>query len=153
MIGAAAGPLLGAMARAARAVPVRIWVSIAIAAVIVVAWRWDRAEQYRAGVDAEAARWAAAQAEADREAARAEARRDRTSSDISTQSDERATDAVVETRTETAAAVERVRYETQVIEVPVGCDRPLPVGVRDEFAKAIAAANAAGRQVRAERNP
>lgn len=132
-----------------RAVPLWVW----MVAVLLVAWHIDRGEQYQAGVDAEKARQVAAQLEADREAREKQDKRDQDAVQISRQSDERAQDAVVETRTETAAAVERVRYETRVIEVPVGCDRPLPVGLRDEFAKAVDAANAAGRGLRAGPNP
>lgn len=149
MTWATAWQLLKAFGGLLRAVPMWVW----LVAALLIAWHFDRGEQYQAGVDAEKARQVAAQLEADREAKAKQDERDQDAAQISRQSDERAQDAVVETRTETAAAVERVRYETRVIEVPVGCDRPLPVGLRDEFAKAVDAANAASRGLRAGADP
>ncbi len=145
---AMAGVAKGAW-RVLRAVPWWGWLALALAG----AWLWDRSSQYDAGVAAENARWVEAQREADRKAKEQQDKRDQDAAKIANQSDGRAKDAVVETRTETAAAVERVRYETRVIEVPASCDRPVPVSVRDEFAKAIATANAARGPVRAGRNP
>jgi len=129
-------------------VPLWAWAAMLLAAL----WIYDRGAQYDAGVHDANARWAAAQAEADRKAAAAQAKRDEDAARIDHGADRRAQEATVETRTETAAAVEKIRYEIRTVEVPASCTRPMPGVVRDELASAIAAANAAGGQVRAGRD-
>lgn len=131
------------------AVPWWAWLALLLA----LAWWYDRGAQYDAGVHDENARWVAAQAEADRKAREAEQKRDQESARIDQQSDERARDATVETRTETAAAVETIRYEIRTVEVPAACNRPLPGVVRDDLAAAVRAANAAGGELRAGQHP
>lgn len=131
------------------AVPWWAWLALAL----VCAWWLDRGAQYDAGVQDENARWVAAQAEADRKAREAQQKRDQESARIDQQSDERARDATVETRTETAAAVETIRYEIRTVEVPASCNRPLPGIVRDDLAAAVRAANAAGGELRAGQHP
>lgn len=132
-----------------RAIPWQAWL---VAALLLAGWRYGehRAEQATAACDA---RWEVAQAEADRKAEEATAKRDATASAVNTDTTERAHEATVETRTETAAAVERVIYETRTIEVPVGCPTALPVRVRNEGRAAVERARAAGDPMRAGRNP
>ena len=136
-----------------REVPLWVW-AVAIAAAL---WWWDRDNQFDAGVAAggaaENARWVAAQEKADREARAAEEKRDKDAAAITEKSDERAQDAVVETRTETAKAVERVHYVTREILVPAGCPVGLPDSVRDEGRAAVERARRAGSQVRAGTDP
>ena len=127
------------------AVPWWAWLVLLLAA----SWLYDRGAQYDAGVRAENARWVAAQEAANREAREAQQKRDKEAARIDDKAEGRAQEATVETRTETAAAVEKIRYEIRTVEVPASCTRPMPGVVRDELASAIAAANAAGGQVRA----
>lgn len=132
-----------------RAVPWQAWL---VAAVLLVGWRWGE-HRYDAGVAAESARWVAAQAEADRQAKAAKEKRDRVATDVSAATTERAHEATTKTRTETAAAVERVKYETRTIVVPAACPTGLPAVVRDEGRAAVERARSAGREVRAGRDP
>ncbi|HEY1035525.1 MAG TPA: hypothetical protein VGE09_11150 [Pseudoxanthomonas sp.] len=122
-----------------RAIPWQAWV---VAAVLFVGWRYGE-HRYDAGVAEENARWVDAQAKADRDAKAATAKRDKAADGVNTATTERAHQATVETRTETAAAVERVRYVTRTIEVPAGCPTALPDVVRDEGRAAVESARAA----------
>ena len=132
-----------------RAIPWQAWL---VAALLLAGWRYGehRAEQATTACDA---RWEAAQAEADRQAEEAAAQRDAAASAVNTATTERAHEATIETRTETATAVERVRYETRTIEVPANCPVGLPVRVRDEGRAAVDRARAAGNPLRTGRNP
>lgn len=141
--------ILGAIGRALRMIP---WQLYAIVALLMAGWLYG-AHQYRAGVAAERARWTAAQAAADAKARAADDARDKTSGVLSVAASQRAHDAVTETRTETAAAVERVRYVTRTIEVPAACPVGLPASVRDEGRAAVERANAAGGALRAGQHP
>lgn len=132
-----------------RAVPWQAW---AVAAVLLVGWRYGE-HRYDAGVADENARWLTAQARADAYAKAAEEARDKVAEEINTSTSDQAHEATVDTRTDTATAVERVRYEIRTIEVPAGCPTDLPAGVRDEGRAAVDRARAAGGQVRAGRNP
>lgn len=132
-----------------RAIP---WQVYAVAALLAVGWLYGQ-HQYNAGVDAENARWTDAQADADAKAKAAEATRDTTATGINTAATERAHEATVETRTETAAAVERVKYVTRTIHVPVDCPVDLPDSVRDEGRAAVERAQAAGSALRAGQHP
>lgn len=131
-----------------RAIPWQAW---AVAAVLLVGWRYGE-HLYDAGVADENARWVAAQAKADADAKAAEQARDKAAESINTSTTDQAHEATVESRTETAAAVERVRYEIRTIEVPAGCPTALPARVRDEGRAAVERARTAGSQVRAGRN-
>lgn len=132
-----------------RAIP---WQVYAVAALLLAGWLYGQ-HQYSAGVDAANARWTAAQADADREGKTAEAARDKAATGVNTAATERAHEATVETRTETAAAVERVKYVTRTIHVPADCPVALPDVVRDEGRAAVERARAAGSALRAGRNP
>jgi len=132
-----------------RRLPWQVWA----AAALVAAFWWWGGHRYNAGVAAERARWEAAQAEADRKAREAEAKRDAAAAAVNDKAAARASEAATEVRTETAAAVERVRYVTRTIDVPADCPAGLPDLVRDEGRAAVARARAAGDQVRAGRDP
>lgn len=126
-----------------RAIPWQAWL---VAAVLFVGWRYGE-HRYDAGVTAENGRWVAAQAKADADAKAAEEKRDKEAAAIDTSTTEAAHEATVETRTETATAVERVRYVTRTIEIPAGCPTALPDVVRDEGRAAVERARAAGGEV------
>lgn len=132
-----------------RAIPWQAW---AVAAVLLIGWRYGE-HRYDAGVADEKARWVAAQVKADAEAKAAEEARDKAAESINADTSQQAHEAAVESRTETATAVERVRYEIRTIEVPAGCPTALPDRVRDEGRAAVERARAAADQVRAGRNP
>lgn len=132
-----------------RAIPWQAW---AVAAVLLIGWRYGE-HRYDAGVADENARWVTAQAKADAEAKDAEEARNKAAAVVNTETSQQAHEATVETRTETASAVERVRYEIRTIEVPAGCPTALPDRVRDEGRAAVERARAAADQVRAGRNP
>lgn len=132
-----------------RAIPWQAW---AVAAVLLIGWRYGE-HRYDAGVADENGRWLAAQAKADADAKAAGEKRAKDAAAINTSTTDRAHEATVETRTETAAAVERVRYETRTIEVPANCPTGLPERVRDEGRAAVDRARAAGGPLRAGRDP
>lgn len=131
------------------AVPWWAWAALLVG----LLWLHDRGAQYDAGVQDENARWVAAQEAANREAREAQQKRDKEAARIDDKAEWRAQEATVETRTETAAAVEKIRYEIRTIEVPDSCNRPLPGVVRDDLAAAVRAANAAGGELRAGQHP
>ena len=128
-----------------RAIPWQVW---AVAAVLGAGWYYGEV-RYDAGVAAEKARWTKAQADADRQARAATEARDKAAEGVNSATTERAHEATVATRTETAAAVERVRYVTHTIEVPADCPVGLPDRVLEEGRAAVDRARAAGREVRA----
>lgn len=132
-----------------RAIPWQAW---AVAAVLLIGWRYGE-HRYDSGVADERASWVAAQAKADAEAKAAAAKQAQDAAAINNSTTDRAHEATVETRTETAAAVERVRYETRTIEVPANCPTGLPDRVRDEGRAAVDRARAAGSPLRAGRDP
>lgn len=132
-----------------RAIPWQAWV---VAAVLLIGWRYGE-HRYDAGVAAENKRWVDAQAKADADAKAAAEKRDKDAGAINTSTTERAHEASVETRTETASAVERVRYETRTIEVPANCPVGLPDRVLDEGRAAVDRARTAGGPLRAGRDP
>lgn len=122
-----------------------LWRLGAVAALGAALW-WVGHSIYDAGVQAERARWQAAQDKAAAAQQQREAEDRDTAAAVITETRESAAEVVAETRTETAAAVERVRYEIRRIEVPV--DRPLPAlpaSVLDEGRAAVARARAAQR--------
>lgn len=131
-----------------RAIPWQAW---AVAAVLLVGWRYGE-HRYDAGVADENARWVDAQAEADRQAQAAAEKRDKDAAAIDTSATVAAHEATVETRTETATAVERVIHETRTIEVPADLDRPFPGSVQHELGAAVERARAAGDPLRAGRD-
>lgn len=126
-------------------VPWQAWLFIAL----VAAFWWHGERRYDAGVSDERARWQAAQAKATAKAADKSARRDEAARAANADAGKQAAQAVTETRTQTAAAVERVRYETRTIYVPAGCPTALPDRVRDEGRAAVERARAAGSGLRA----
>lgn len=133
-----------------RRVPWQVW---AAAALLLAGWAFGHS-RYTAGVAAERARWEALQAKADREAKAAERARDAASVAVSEAAVQAGHEAVVDTRTETVAAVERVRYVTRTISVPAECPEPvLPASVHAEGRQAVERARAAGRSLRAGADP
>ena len=78
-----------------------------------------------------------------------------TAKTITADTDKRTTAVVVDTRTKTATAVERVRHETRTIVVPADCATAvlLPASVQSEGREAIERANAADRPLRGAANP
>lgn len=133
---------------ALRAIPWWAWVVFAL----IGAAYWYGERRYDAGQAAERAMWEDAQALAEKEAKADEEARDRASKAVSDESANAAQDAVVETRDETASAVERVRYVTRKIVVPADCPG-LPDSVSDEGRAAVERARAAQGPVRAAGNP
>lgn len=131
------------------AVPWWAWLVLLLA----FSWWYDRGAQYDAGVRDENARWVAVQEAANLKAQEDEHKRDKEAAHIDDKAEGRAHEATVETRTETAAAVETIRYEIRTVEVPASCNRPLPGIVRDDLAAAVRAANAAGGELRAGQHP
>ena len=127
-----------------KAVPWQAWAALAL---LLVGWRYGeiRADQRERGVRAE---YAAAQAEADRKFAAQARRLADASRRIADASERLASTASTDTRTETVAAVEKVRYVTRQIVVPAGCPVGLPDVVRDEGRAAVERARAAGGAVR-----
>ena len=128
-----------------RAIPWPVWAALLLALAV---WRYGEL-RYRAGVvDCEAAQVEALARAYSQQQART-ARRDATAAGIAEATRTQATEATIQTRTQTAAAVERVRYVTRTIEVPAGCPVGLPERVRDEGAAALARARAAAGELRA----
>lgn len=123
-----------------RAIPWQAW---AVAAVLLIGWRYGE-HRYDAGVAAENGRWMAAQAKADADAKAAAEKQAADAAAINTSTTDRAYEATVETRTETAAAVERVKHIVRTIEVPAGCPTQLPVEVSEEGRRAVERARRAG---------
>lgn len=148
-IAAGAGKVAKGIGKFLQAVPLWVWLAVAIAGT----WWWDRGAQYDAGVAAAEAQCALDNATADAEAKAAQDTRDKEGHGIDKASDERAADAVLDTRTATAKAVETIRYEIRTIEVPAGCPTGLPDRVRDEGRAAVERARAAGAEVRKGRDP
>lgn len=132
-----------------KAVPWQVWAALAL---LLVGWRYGemRADQRERDVRAE---YAAAQAEADRKFAEQARRLADASRRIADATGRLASTASTDTRTETAAAVEKVRYVTRQIVVPAGCPVGLPDVVRDEGRAAVERARAAGGAVRTGGNP
>ena len=99
--------------------------------------------------------YAALEAAANDAQAKQAAKDAETAKDITADTDKRTTAAVVDTRTKTATAVERVRYETKTIVVPADCDSALrlPDIVQSEGRQAIERANAAHRPMQRAGNP
>lgn len=131
-----------------RAIPWQVW---AVAALLGAGWYYGDV-RYEAGVAAENTRWTKAQAKADREAKAATEGRDKAAEEVNSASDERGHAATVETRTETAAAVERVNHEMQRAAVPADCPGTLPERVQQEGRAAVDRARAAGDSLRTGRD-
>lgn len=128
-----------------KAVPWQAWVALAL---LILAWRYGDfvADAREREVRAE---YAAVQAEADRKFAEHAQRMASAARRIADASVRLAAAASTDTRTETAAAVEKVRYVTRQIVVPAGCPVGLPDVVRDEGRAAVERARAAGGAMRA----
>lgn len=143
--------LWGWMVDFVKAVPWQVWLALALAFAV---WRYGEA-QYSAGVADERAvwtEWREKQEEVDRELVAAQKL---AASQIALDTQAKAQKASTDTRTETAAAVERIRYVTRTIEVPAECRAAvqLPDSVRDELTQAAARTRAAGDPMRAGANP
>lgn len=124
----------------------RMYVYVALAALVAVAmWRGGSA-LYDAGVNAERARWqeAARDAESD---ARAREQRDTTASDGARDAAaQEAQQASADTRAGTTETIETIRYVYRNQPAPACPAAPVPDGVRDALNAAYdAAAAAAGR--------
>ncbi len=124
-----------------RAVPWQVWVALVLAGLV---WHWG-GTRYDAGVTAERERWEAAQAVAISIAEVEQAKRDRRAAQAAAEAAAAAQAATIETRSETAAAVEKIRYVTRTIEVPAHCPVGLPDSVYQEGREAVARARTAAR--------
>lgn len=124
-----------------RDIPWQVW---ALAMLVALVWHWGDT-RFDAGIAAERARWEAAQAEANAKAQAAQDRRDQNATTISTAAAEAGQAATLETRTDTAAAVEIVKYVTRTVEIPANCPVGLPGRVLEEGRAAVDRARAAAR--------
>ncbi len=131
-----------------RLVPWWAWLALAV---LAAGWRWGE-HRHDAGVEAERARWIAAQAKADAKSKAETERRDRVAQAVSADASKAATAAVTDTRTAAAAAVERIRYVTRSMPIPAGCPHALPASVQSELARATERTAAAGNPLRAGRD-
>lgn len=127
-----------------KSVPWQAWALAAVA----LAFYWHGERRYAAGEAAVMAKWDRANLEADAALAKMQAERDRISSELTIATQALAATAVTETRVETAAAAERIRYVMR--EIPGQCPgMPLPDLVLHEGRAAVARARAAGDTLRA----
>ena len=134
-----------------RSIPWQVW---AFAAVVGLALLYgeNRADAREESVREE---YAALEAAANDAQAKQAAKDAETAKDITADTTKRTTAAVVDTRTKTATAVERVRHETRTIVVPADCAAAvlLPASVQSEGRQAIERANTADRPMRGATNP
>lgn len=134
-----------------KSIPWQVW---AFAAVVGLALLYgeNRADAREESVREE---YAALEAAANDAQAKQAAKGAETAKTITADTDKRTTAAVVDTRTKTATAVERVRYETKTIVVPADCASALrlPDIVQSEGRQAIERANAAHRPMQRAGNP
>lgn len=130
-----------------KAVPWQVWVGIGACVLVFLYGR----QQYADGQMTERAKWQAWVAEQERVDAELVAAQKLAAAQIAADTQAKGQQASTDTRTETAAAVERIRYVTRTIEVPAECRAAvqLPDGVRDELAQAAARTRAAGDPLRA----
>lgn len=137
------GWLLGVL----KAVPWQVWVGIGVTLIVFLYGR----QQYVDGQMTERAKWQAWVAEQERLEAELVAAQKLAAAQIAADTQAKGQQASTDTRTETAAAVERIRYVTRTVQVPAECRAAvqLPDGVRDELAQAAARTRAAGDPLRA----
>lgn len=141
-----AGALLRGAWRLLRAVPLEAW---AVIALLAVAWRYGE-HRFNSGEAAATTRCEAAQVRTERDSQQAQLTRDSAAETVNTTTDWTAREAVVQSRTETATAVERVRHVTRTIEVAADCPAGLPDRVHAEGRAAVQRARAAGDPLRAD---
>lgn len=143
--------MLGTAWRFLRSIPWQVW---AFAAVVGLALLYG---ENRADAREELVReeFSALEAAANDAQAKQAAKDADTAKTITADTTKRTTAAVVDTRTKTATAVERVRHETRTIVVPADCAAAvrLPDGVSREGREAIERANAAHRPMQRAGNP
>lgn len=144
LVKAGAGRLFGLL----RLVPWWAWLALAV---LAAGWRWGE-HRHDAGVEAERARWIAAQTEADAKAKAETERRDRAAQAVNADASTAAAAAVTDTRVTAATAVERIRYVTRSIQAPAGCPHALPASVQGELARAAERTASAGNSLRAGRD-
>lgn len=134
-----------------RSIPWEVWLFVALVA-LALWYGENRADSRETEVREE---FAARDAAADHADKVAEAARDRKAESIATDASKAAAGATTETRVKTAAAAERVRYETRTIVVPADCVDAvrLPERVRYEGQQAVQRARAAASPMRAGSNP
>lgn len=130
-----------------KAVPWQVWLVLGL---ILGVYLYGES-RYDSGVTAERqvwVEWKAKQDETDRDLVAAQKM---ASAQITLDTQAKGQQASTDTRTETAAAVERIRYVTRTIEVPAECRAAvlLPDSVRHELAEAAARTRAAGDPLRA----
>lgn len=130
-----------------KAVPWQVWVGIGVALIVFLYGR----QQYVDGQLTERAKWQAWVAEQERVDAELVAAQKLAAAQIAADTQAKGQQASTDTRTETAAAVERIRYVTRTVQVPAECRAAvqLPDGVRDELAQAAARTRTAGDPLRA----
>jgi hypothetical protein len=144
LVKAGAGQLFGLL----RVIPWPVWLALAV---LVTGWRWGE-HRHDAGVEAERARWIAAQAEVDARAKAETERRARAAQAANADASKAAAAAITNTRVAASGAVERIRYVTRSIQVPAGCPHALPASVQSELARATERTAAAGNPLRAGRD-
>lgn len=130
-----------------KAVPWQVWVGIGVCVLVFLYGR----QQYTDGQLTERAKWQAWLDEQQRLEAELVAAQKLAAAEIAADTAAKGQKASADTRTETAAAVERIRYVTRTIEVPAECRAAvqLPDSVRAELAQATARTRAAGDPLRA----
>lgn len=141
----------GGVLKVIKSIPLPVW--LFIGGVCLALWYGER--RHGSGIAQERERWEAMEAAANDAQAKQAAKDAGTSAGITGDTQKRTGDAVVDTRTKTATAVERVRYETRTIVVPADCAAALrlPDGVSREGREAIERANAAHRPMQRAGNP
>lgn len=132
-----------------RAIPWQAWLFLAF---VAAAW-WYGEQRYAAGEADVRKEWAEAIARGKKRHNDLVAQRDAATKQVNSVTNWDAQNATVETRTETAAAVERVKYEVRTIKVPANCPTGLPDSVRNEGRAAVERARATGGTLRAGGDP
>lgn len=146
-----ANGIFGGVWRFLKSIPWPVWAFV-IGVCLCMWYGEQRADAREESVREE---YAALEAAANDAQAKQAAKDAETAKDITADTDKRTTAAVVDTRTKTATAVERVRHETRTIAVPADCAAAmrLPDIVQSEGRQAIERANAADRPMRGATNP
>lgn len=127
-----------------KAVPWQVWLVLGL---ILGVYLYGES-RYAAGVTAERqvwVEWKAKQEETDRDLVAAQKM---ASAQITLDTQAKGQQASTDTRTETAAAVDRIKVITRAIEVPVGCPTTLPPEVNEELHRAVELVRSANDGIR-----
>lgn len=143
--------IFGGVWRFLKSIPLPVWLFIGGVGLALL-YGENRADAREELVREE---FAALEAAANDAQAKQAAKDAETAKTITADTTKRTTAAVVDTRTKTATAVERVRHETRTIVVPADCAAAvrLPDIVQSEGRQAIERANTADRPMRGATNP